>query len=454
MIVCKFGGSSLASAGQIRKACSIFLDNSERRIMIVSAPGKRSEVPGDKKITDLLIDLANVRWAGLDGNMELLAISDRLFSLVSELDLHPSIADQLLADVARSSEETTVHHKIYRDGIVALGEAISGRIVTEYLNSIGVKAKLVDPRDAGLILSYYAGLTHILPESYDNLSTLASSEELIIFPGFYGRTEEGNTITFSRGGSDISGAVVAAATAADLYENWTDMDHVYVANPIYINDPEPIKELSYTEMRELAYIGFSIIHPEALEPLFTHRIPIRIANTDNPSAEGTMVLAERTHLDNVITGIAGNDDFCTINIRRVLLNQERGILLKILTIFNELDINIEHVPTGIDSLSIIVRGTEFSLEDEVVLRGRLQVDLGMDDIEVTRNLAIVMIVGEGMRDTVGVIARATEAIARENISIEVILSDYHEISCIFMMSKYEMTRAMHGLYNEFFPATE
>ncbi|NLC39416.1 MAG: aspartate kinase, partial [Clostridiaceae bacterium] len=265
---------------------------------------------------------------------------------------------------------------------------------------------------------------------------------------------EGNTITFSRGGSDISGAVVAAATAADLYENWTDMDHVYVANPDYISDPEPIKELSYTEMRELAYIGFSIIHPEALEPLFSHRIPIRIANTDNPLAEGTMVLAERTHLDNVITGIAGNDDFCTINIRRVLLNQERGILLKILTIFNELDINIEHVPTGIDSLSIIVRGTEFSLEDEVVLRGRLQVDLGMDDIEVTRNLAIVMIVGEGMRDTVGVIARATEAIARENISIEVIMSDYHEISCIFMMSKYEMIRAMHGLYNEFFPAIE
>ncbi len=203
-------------------------------------------------------------------------------------------------------------------------------------------------------------------------------------------------------------------------------------------------------MRELAYIGFSIIHPEALEPLFTHRIPVRIANTDNPSASGTMVLAERTHLDNVITGIACNDDFCTINIRRVLLNQERGILLKILTIFNELDINVEHVPSGIDSLSVIVRGSEFSLEDEMVLRDRLQIELGMNDIEVTRNLAVIMIVGEGMRDSVGVIARASHAIARENISIEVILSDYHEISCIFMMSKHEMNRAMHGLYSEFF----
>ncbi len=450
MIVCKFGGSSLSNGTQIKKACSIFLNNPQRRIMVVSAPGIRKDVPGDKKFTDLLIDLANVRWAGLEGNMEMLAISDRLFSLVSELNIHPSIADQLLAEIARRSEETTVHHKIYRDGIVALGEAVSGRIVAEYLHSTGVKAKLVDPRDAGLILSYYSGLTQILPESYDNLSTLASEDELIIFPGFYGRTEEGHTITFSRGGSDISGAIVAAATSADLYENWTDMDHVYVANPAYIKDPEPIKELSYREMRELAYIGFSIIHPEALEPLFTHRIPVRIANTDNPSASGTMVLAERTHLDNVITGIACNDDFCTINIRRVLLNQERGILLKILTIFNELDINVEHVPSGIDSLSIIVRGSEFSLEDEMVLRDRLQIELGMDDIEVTRNLAVIMIVGEGMRDSVGVIARASHAIARENISIEVILSDYHEISCIFMMSKHEMNRAMHGLYSEFF----
>ncbi|NLC25148.1 MAG: aspartate kinase, partial [Fastidiosipila sp.] len=142
--------------------------------------------------------------------------------------------------------------------------------------------------------------------------------------------------------------------------------------------------------------------------------------------------------------------FCTINIRRVLLNQERGILLKILTIFNELDINVEHVPSGIDSLSVIVRGSEFSLEDEMVLRDRLQIELGMNDIEVTRNLAVIMIVGEGMRDSVGVIARASHAIARENISIEVILSDYHEISCIFMMSKHEMNRAMHGLYSEFF----
>lgn len=451
MIVCKFGGSSLSDGKQIKKACDIFTSDPRRRIMVVSAPGIRSDIPGDRKFTDLLIDLANIRWAGLEGNMELLAISDRLFSLVSELNLDPSIADQLLAQIARTSEETTVHHKIYRDAIVALGESVSGRIVTEYLRSQGQKVKLVDPRDAGLILSHRSGVTHIMPESYDNLSTLASEEDIVVFPGFYGVTEEGHTITFSRGGSDISGAVVAAATSADLYENWTDKDHVYAANPAYINNPRPIKEISYREMRELAYIGFSIIHPEALEPLFSHKIPVRIANTDNPAGEGTMILAERCHIDNVITGIACSDNFCTINIRRVLLNQERGILLKILSIFNELDINIEHVPTGIDSLSIIVSQDEFSLEDELILRDRLNLDLGINDLEVMRNLAIIMIVGEGMRDSVGVIARASNAIAKENISIEVILSDYHEISCLFMMSKHEMNRALHGLYKEFFP---
>lgn len=452
MIVCKFGGSSLSDGTQIRKACQIMLDDPNRRIMVVSAPGVRMNVAGDRKVTDLLIDLARSRWAGLEGRIELLALNDRLFSLTKELGLSTALADDMSALIVQTCQDTTVHHKRYFDAIKALGEEISARLVTAYLQSQGVEAVMVDPREIGLILSYRPGVTDILPETYDNLRTLACRDELIVFPGFYGRTEEGETITFSRGGSDISGAVVAAAVEADLYENWTDMDCIYSVNPQFIHEPEPLREISYREMRELAYIGFSILHPEAIEPLFVHNIPIRICNTNNVSAPGTMIVAERTHIGRVITGIASADDFCIVNLQRVLINREVGILAEILTVFAENKINVEHVPSGIDSLSIIVRGEQFSLEDEQIVRERLRTELGFENenIEVVRNLSVVMIVGEGMCDTVGVIARATHAIAEENISLEVILSDYHEISCLFIMSRYERSRAIHALYREFF----
>ncbi|HZK29434.1 MAG TPA: aspartate kinase [Clostridia bacterium] len=454
MIVSKFGGSSLADAKQIRKACAIMLGDRQRKIMVVSAPGIREDVVPDIKVTDLLIALVHEREFGRDGIKEQQALADRIQETARDLKLPPSVADHLTDELGKASANVDARDPASKASVLAMGELISAHLVAAYFNSLGVDARVLDPRDAGLVLAYQSGLTKILPETYDHLAHLSLTESMIIFPGFFGRTREGQTITFSRGGSDITGAILAAATNAKLYENWTDRDSVLAVNPELVEDARTLREMSYREMRELAYIGFSIIHPEALEPVIRNKIPIHIRNTNDPLATGTHIVEERTHIDSLLTGIAAADDFCTVNLRRVLINQEIGILSKILALFSELGINVHHVPTGIDSVSIVVKEMHFPLERELVLRHRLKSELGFDQVTVVRQLSIVMLVGEGMRDTVGVMARATTAMAKEQISIEMVLLDYFEISMIFMMRHYEKQRAVSALYREFFGESE
>lgn len=450
MIVCKFGGSSLADAGQIRQVASIMLADPDRKIMVVSAPGVRRDVIPDWKFTDKLILLARELESGRDGREERVALKQRIRGLIEDLDLDRKLGESLALDLDRAASRIDPLDPASRADLLAQGEIISARIMEAYFKEMGVAASYIDPREAGLVLESRNGLTEILDESYEKLAPLALQEGILVIPGFFGRTREGRTLTFSRGGSDISGAVLAAAVNARLYENWTDRDSVQAVNPDLIEDAYPLKEMSYREMRELAYIGFSIIHPEALEPVIRKQIPIRIANTNKPLAPGTRIVAERTRLDRILTGIAAGDDFCTINLRKVLVNQEIGILSRILAIFADLSINVHHVPTGIDSVSVVVKESAFPLEKELVLRQRLRNELAFDQVTVVRQLSIVMLVGEGMRDTIGVIARASTALAREQISIEMVLLDYFEISLLFMMGRYEKKRAVTALYREFF----
>lgn len=450
MIVCKFGGSSLSDATQIKKACAIMLADPERKIMVVSAPGVRRDVIPDRKFTDVLLSMIDDIFAGRDCIEQRDFISSRLQGIVDDLQLSSSIASDLSHEIDRLVANLDPQKRSTRDALLAMGEISTARLVTAYLEKEGHAVRYIDPREAGLTLIYRSGMTEILPETYDHLAPLALTDEIIVFPGFFGVTPQGETITFSRGGSDITGAILAAAVNARLYENWTDRDSVLAVNPDLIEDAVPLTEMSYREMRELAYIGFSIIHPEALEPVIRHGIPIHIRNTNDPNSEGTRIIRERTHIDRVITGIAAADHFCSVNMRRILINQEIGILSKILGVFEELGINVHHVPTGIDSVSIVVREEQFPLELELVLRQRLKDELDLDQIVVVRQLSIIMLVGEGMRDTVGVMARATTAMAREQISVEMVLLDYFEISMLFMMRHYEKQRAVLALYHEFF----
>ena len=291
MKVAKFGGSSLANANQIKKVVDIILSDSERRIIVVSAPGKR--LKEDTKVTDLLIILADSILLGNDGNHELKIIMERFKSIIEELSLSKELLDEINKDIKiRISEDKSLAVK-FKDGVKALGEDISAKIVAAYINSLGIKAKYISPKDAGLLLSEEFGNATVLDKSYKNLSKLKNENALIIFPGFFGYTEKGDVVTFPRGGSDITGSILAKAVNADIYENFTDVDGVFAASPLIIDNPKLIDEFTYREMRELSYGGFNVLHAEALQPVYEANIPVHILNTNNTESKGTKILASR-----------------------------------------------------------------------------------------------------------------------------------------------------------------
>ncbi|NMA17391.1 MAG: aspartate kinase [Clostridiaceae bacterium] len=451
MIVCKFGGSSLSDASQFQKVCAIMRDNPRRKIMIVSAPGKRSSVPGDIKLTDRLIGLADtIEKEGHVDTDIVNAIDEQIRSICTGLSLPDTLPDQLIDDIMTLAQNVDIKKPWTRADLIAAGEIASATIATACLRSMGIPARMVDPRKAGLLVSSSDSRMSILPQTYLHLEHLKWTEEILCVPGFFGIDEQGRTVLFSRGGSDITGSVLAKATGAKLYENWTDRDSVFSVNPEIIEPTAPILEISYREMRELAYMGFSILHPEALEPVIEQSIPVHIRNTNNPTAPGTKVIPERTHIERAITGIAASDQFVALSLRRVLINQEIGILYRILRFFVDESINVHHVPTGIDSVSIIVRDEDLTLEKEQRIRERLKEELDISDVIVTRGLAIIMMVGEGIRDNIDVLAEATCALAEERINIETVILDYFEISLIFMVRAHDKTRAVSALYRTFF----
>lgn len=448
MKVCKFGGSSLASADQIRKVCDIILDDPSRRVMVVSAPGKRSN--SDTKVTDLLIKLANVILAGKDYQKEFYDVVERFNSIAIELDLDGSVIELIERDLKNCVALDKSNPDRFMDALKAQGEDNCAKLVADYLTSIGKCAKYFDPKDAGMFLTEEFGNAQILPESYENLAKLKDYHGIIVFPGFFGYTKSGEVATFSRGGSDITGSILAAALDVEVYENWTDVDAVYAVNPSLVKNPYPMKEITYDEMRELAYAGFSVLHEEALKPAFVKSIPVNIRNTNNPCAKGTLIVKKRKNFEGMVTGIAGAKGFATINISKYLMNREVGFVLKVLQILADEMIPFEHMPSGIDSISIVVKHCNFPIEKENIVISRLKNELGIDDVSVNRNLAIVMIVGEAMAHTVGVTARAATCLSKAGVNLEIIDQGASEISVIFGVREEYCNYAVKELYKEFF----
>jgi len=290
----------------------------------------------------------------------------------------------------------------------------------------------------------------VLPESYDNLRRLRERPGVTVFPGFFGYSPQGDVVTFPRGGSDITGSVVAAGVKAELYENFTDVDSVFVASPSIIHDPCSLREITYREMRELSYAGFSVFHEEALEPAVRAGIPVCIKNTNNPSAPGTMIVPERVLASGSVTGIACDAGFCSIYMSKYLMNREVGFGRRLLQILEAEGISFEHCPTGIDNISVILREKHFDAATEVRVVERIRRDLAVDDVSVERGLALVMIVGEGMRHMVGIAARATSAFAMAGVNIEMINQGSSEVSMMFGVKAADAHDAVRALYQEFF----
>jgi aspartate kinase len=448
MKVCKFGGSSVATAEQIDAVCRIVQADPERRIVVVSAPGKRHS--DDTKVTDLLIGLAHARLSGAPCDAALDAVVARYAEIAEGLGVPPSRIDPISADLRSRLAESCEDKDLFTDSLKAAGEDNCARLVAECLTARGVEAHYVGPEEAGLLLSDEPGNAQVLDECYPRLAELADRPGVTVFPGFFGYATSGKLVTLPRGGSDTTGAVLAKAVNADVYENFTDVDAVFAANPNIVDDPAPIRELTYREMRELAYAGFSVFHDEAIMPVFHAGIPIHIRNTNNPEGAGTRIVVERSIDNGPAVGIAAMDEVCSIYVQKYLMNREVGFGRRLLAILEDEGIPFEHLPSGIDDLSVLVREAFFpsDVEERVVLR--IRDELAVDDVSVEHGLSLVMIVGEGMRHTVGVAARACDALARANVNIEMINQGSSEVSMMYGVKTEDAPRAVRSLYAEYF----
>lgn len=449
MKVCKFGGTSVASAEQIKKVVDIVLADVERRIVVVSAPGKRNSQ--DTKVTDLLITLGETALRGNDTTKALDAVVKRFSSIAEELHLEQSIIETIQQDLKQRVEADKGDAVLFMDAMKAAGEDNNAKLIAAYFQSIGVNARYVSPLEGGLLVTDRPARVQALPEGDEQLAKLKDDSAIIVFPGFFGFTKDGTLRTFNRGGSDITGSLLAAATGATLYENFTDVDSVFSANPSVVIEPEPIEKMTYREMRELAYSGFSVFHDEALMPAFRKSVPVCIKNTNNPQAPGTMIVSERQKsAKRPVVGIAADDGFVTLFVDKYLMNQEVGFGRKLMQILEEEDISFEHTPSGIDNMSVIFRAEYLDPEKEKRVIARVQNELNPDDIHLQHDLSMIVMVGEGMRHTTGLAARATTAISKTGASIQMINQGPSEVSLVFGVLTKDEDTIIQALYQEFF----
>ena len=447
MIVCKFGGTSVASAEQIMKVASIVKTNPERKIVAVSAPGKRSS--DDIKVTDLLIELAEAALSNGDVENKLQIVINRFKAITENLGLGDDIELVIEQDLIERIQGDRSNRELFIDSIKAAGEDNNAKVIAAYFNIAGIPAKYVSPKE-GLIVNDLPERTYALPEAYIQLSKLREENKVIVFPGFFGYTKNGTLRTFDRGGSDITGSILAAAVDADLYENFTDVDCVFAANPRIVNDPCAIREISYREMRELSYAGFSVFHDEALMPVYKQGIPVNIKNTNNPSAPGTRIVANRSTAPRPVTGISADSGFSILYVSKYLMNREVGFGRKLLQIIEEENISYEHTPSGLDDISVIMRSNQLTPEIEARIIQRVEIELHADDVNFRHGFSMIVIVGEGMRNNTGLAARAATAISATGANIEMINQGSSEVSLVFGVKSIHENQILKSLYYEFF----
>ena len=429
-ITCKFGGTSLADAACMRAAKDIILANPERRFIVPSAPGKRT--PDDKKITDLLLAWHSLATQGLDASQPAGIIRERYAELSRALGL--------TFDVQAELDEIAKHEGRHAepDFMASRGEYLCGRLMAEYLG-----ATFVDPAEC--IKFDDEGLLD--PASYEMLGKRLAGPGLFVVPGFYGSTPDGRVKTFSRGGSDVSGSIVARASASSLYENWTDVSGFRMADPRIVPDAKHIAEITYAELRELSYMGASVLHDEAIFPVSQSGIPIDIRNTRAPDDPGTMIVRTRKS-DYPVVGIAGRKGFTMINIEKALMNKERGFGRRVLSVLEEHGVSFEHMPTGIDTISLIINDAELDHHGAAVLRG-IERTCEPDRVTLVPGLALIATVGQGMNHHVGVAGRLCTVLAEAGVNLRVINQGSSEMNIIIGVEDADLEKAVRAIYNAF-----
>ena len=430
--VVKFGGSSLASAKQFKKVKDIIMADKSRRYVIPSAPGKRTT--NDEKVTDLLYACYSAASEGRSYKKIFDAITSRYEQIITGLDLNVNL------DFEFKTIEENFLAKKGRDYAASRGEYLNGIIMAAYLGY-----EFIDAAD---VICFDADGSFLSEELAARLSKVSKA----VIPGFYGSMPDGSVKTFSRGGSDITGSLVARAVHADLYENWTDVSGFLVADPRIVDNPEPIETITYRELRELSYMGASVLHEEAIFPVRKEGIPINIRNTNRPSDPGTMIVEstlKRPHY--TITGIAGRKGFCAVNIEKAMMNAEIGFGRKVLDVFEKYGISFEHMPSGIDTMSIFVQQSLFEEHEQSVIAG-IHRAVEPDHIELDSDLALIAVVGRGMKSARGTAGRIFSALAHARVNVKMIDQGSSELNIIVGVRNEDFETAVKAVYDIFVTA--
>ena len=453
MKVCKFGGSSLADAAQLNKMIDIVLADPSRRIVVVSAPGKRNS--GDTKVTDLLIALAKTALDGKATDAALKAVVDRYAGIAADLKLGDEIVRKIEDDLKnRLVQVSKLKPEEFMDLLKAAGEDNNAKLVAVAFEGRGKKARYASPKDTGMVLEGSFGDATLNPESYTKLAKAFSNfEGIVIYPGFFGYTKDGKVATFPRGGSDITGSILAAAVCADVYENFTDVDSVYPCDPRIVEEVkegEGIPTMTYREMRELAYAGFGVFNDDAVIPAVKARIPINIRNTNHPAEPGTMIQQSRRVVPGTVVGIASADGFCNIVVEKYLMNREVGFGRRLLQVLEKEGISYEHMPSGVDSQCVVIKEQFLPKEKEQRIIHAINDELKPDFVTVERGLTMLMIVGEGMCYTPGMLSKACLALASAGISLSMVNQGSSEVSFMLAIRSQDRDMAVRALYKAFF----
>ena len=429
----KFGGSSLASAEQFRKVKEIITAEESRRYVVPSAPGKRFS--DDTKVTDMLYSCYELASRGEDITDIFSRIKARYNEIIAGLGLNMSLDDDF-AEI-----EGALIHRIGRDYAASRGEYLNGKILANFLG--------YDFIDASDVIFFKENGTFDSERTNEVLSAVLKRHDRAVIPGFYGSMPNDTVKTFSRGGSDITGSIVARASDSDIYENWTDVSGFLMADPRIVKDPKPIDIITYRELRELSYMGATVLHEDAIFPVRIAGIPINIRNTNVPDAKGTMIVSHQEADGNgYITGIAGKRGFSVITIEKDMMNSERGFGRKVLQVLESCGLCFEHLPSGIDTMSVVVSTAELDAVKDMVV-SNICAAVEPDSVNVEGGLALVAVVGRNMANATGTAARVCHAVARANINIRMIDQGSDEINIVLGVNEEDFEDSIRAIYDRF-----
>ena len=434
--VVKFGGSSLASAEQFKKVGNIIRAEESRRYVIPSAPGKRFS--DDVKVTDMLYKCYGAAVKGKKFTDLLKDIQERYNEIIEGLGLTLSLEKEF--EIIRDN----FAKKAGRDYAASRGEYLNGIIMANYLGYEFI--------DAAEVIFFDEEGKFDADKTDEILSERLNKAERAVIPGFYGSLPDGTIKTFSRGGSDVTGSIVAKAAKVDLYENWTDVSGFLIADPRIISNPKSIEAITYKELRELSYMGATVLHEDAIFPVRKEGIPINIRNTNAPEDKGTLIVeATCRHPKYTITGIAGKQGFASITIEKAMMNSEVGFGRKVLQVFEDNHISFEHMPSGIDTMTVFVHQSEFEETEQKVLAG-IHHAVQPDSIELELDLALIAVVGRGMRATRGTAGRIFSALAHANVNVKMIDQGSSELNIVIGVRNHDFENAIKAIYDIFVTA--